>query len=133
VNETAADGATPLIIAIASGREETALLLIERGADPRDDRLGYGALHVAVPKNALRVAKALLARGADPNARLTRAPGVIFGRSDGAGTDVRPASPPDAGAGDARGGAAGGRPPDLLAGGAARERSHDEGARRGGR
>lgn len=98
VNDAAPDGSTPLMIAIASGREDTALLFLERGADPHDVRLGYAPLHAAVARNALRVAKALLASGADPNARLMKAPGTVFGRPDGAGTEVRPpnASSPEA-------------------------------------
>jgi ankyrin repeat protein len=92
-DDAAADGATPLVVAAASGREETALLLLERGANPSDDRVGYTALHAAVPKNALTLVKALLARGADPNARLRTGPAAIFGRSDGAGTEVRPPAP----------------------------------------
>jgi ankyrin repeat protein len=90
VNDAAPDGSTPLMIAIASGREDTALLLLGRGADPHDTRVGYAPLHAAVARNALRVAKALLASGADPNVRLAKAPGVVFGRPDGAGTEVRP-------------------------------------------
>jgi ankyrin repeat protein len=108
VDDPATDGSSPLIIAIASGREETALFLLERGAAPADERAGYTPLHAAVSKNALKVAQALLARGANANASLTRAPGVVFGRSDGAGTEVRPAAVPGA---DAPGGGRRGREP----------------------
>jgi ankyrin repeat protein len=92
VNDAAKDGTSALTVAIASGHEDTALLLLERGADAGDDRAGYTPLHAAVSKNALKAAQALLAKGADSNARLRTAPGIVFGRSDGAGTEVRPAS-----------------------------------------
>jgi ankyrin repeat protein len=111
IDDPATDGSTPLVIAIASGREEAALFLIERGASPDDERAGFTPLHAAVSKNALKVAQALLARGAKPNAGLSRASGVVFGRGDGAGTEVRPPAPAgaDAPAGGRRG-------PDPLAG-----------------
>ena len=110
VDDAAPDGSTPLAIAVGSGREETALFLLERGANPRHDVLGYTPLHAAASKNALQVAQALVARGANVDALLTRAPGTVFGRTDGAGTDVRPAV--EAG-GDAP---AGRRPRNPLAG-----------------
>jgi ankyrin repeat protein len=114
VDDAASDGSTPLIIAVASGHEETALFLLERGATPHDERLGYTALHAAVSKDALTVATALLARGANPNARLNKAPGVVFGRSDGAGTEVRPVTRAIDAASDAGARRAGAR--DPLAG-----------------
>ena len=91
IDDPATDGSTPLVIAIASGREETALFLLERGAALDVEKAGYTPLHAAVSKNALKVTQALLARGAKPNRSLARAPGIVFGRSDGAGTEVRPA------------------------------------------
>ena len=93
IDDPTTDLSTPLVIAIASGREETALFLIERGASPDDDRPGYTPLHAAVSRNALKVAQALLARGARANAGLSRAAGAVFGRTDGAGTVVRPRAP----------------------------------------
>jgi ankyrin repeat protein len=93
IDDPATDLSTPLVMAIASGREETALLLLERGASPDDERPGYTPLHAAVSRNALTVAQALLARGARPNAGLSRASGAVFGRTDGAGTEVRPPVP----------------------------------------
>ncbi len=90
------DGVTPLLMASASGHEALALFLLEKGADPNAaDGTGATALHYAVLKgmaligavstklaintyvfrpNMLDLIKALLARGANPNARLVREP-----------------------------------------------------------
>ena len=84
----AIDGSTPLLVAsrsadalagidwriipYASGHEETALHLIERGADvTAADRLGRTALHAAVETGRPRLAAVLLAAGADVDARFT--------------------------------------------------------------
>ncbi len=84
----AIDGSTPLLVAsrsadalagidwrvipYASGHEETALHLIERGADvTAADRLGRTALHAAVETGRPRLAAALLEAGADVDARFT--------------------------------------------------------------
>ncbi len=84
----AIDGSTPLLVAsrstdalagidwriipYASGHEETALYLIERGADvTAADRLGRTALHAAVETDRPTLAAALLAAGADVDARFT--------------------------------------------------------------
>jgi ankyrin repeat protein len=57
----------------ASGHEETAILLVERGANPNaTDEFGHTALHLAVRKAKHRLIKALLAHRADLNARMTR-------------------------------------------------------------
>ena len=88
VDERASDQSTALVVAAASGRERMTVLLLERGADPNDAGVGYAALHAAVPKNAVIAVRALLAHGADPNARLTSAPAPIFGPSRGAGSEV---------------------------------------------
>ena len=90
VNELDSNGHSALAIATASGREGVALALLERGADPYLTDTGYTPLHLAVPKNQVAVARALLEHGADPNARLAQAPGNLFGRGNGAGTQVRP-------------------------------------------
>jgi ankyrin repeat protein len=87
-------GTTPLLMAAASGHEAIALDLLEHGANPKAaDVNGTTALHYAalkglvmlvrdhqavkigdvVPRrNMLDLINALLARGADPNARLTK-------------------------------------------------------------
>jgi uncharacterized protein len=106
VNTTAPDGNNALTIATASGREAVALLLVERGADANGAGAGFTALHAAVPKDMRRVVAALLAHGADPNARLRTAPASLFGPSRGAGseviTEVQGARPRAAAGGTAR-------------------------------
>jgi ankyrin repeat protein len=91
------DEATPehgssLVIASASGHEDLALYLVEQGADPNVvDQHGITPLHHAVggglalldavvydpvyrrsPRNQPKLAAALLAAGADPNARIAK-------------------------------------------------------------
>ncbi len=90
------DGITPLVMAAASGHEDLALFLLEKGAEAKAaDGTGATALHYALLKgmalisavpthvavdsyvfrpNMVRLIKALLAKGADPNARLVRDP-----------------------------------------------------------
>ncbi len=86
VHDTTADGNTALIIAAHSGQGSVAALLLEQGADPNAAPLGYAALHAAVVRGTLRdrsvastdpgagipLVRELLARGADPNARLEK-------------------------------------------------------------
>jgi ankyrin repeat protein len=86
VNETAADGNTVLIVAAHSGNGTLAALLLEHGADAKAAPLGYTALHAAVLRGTLRdrgvknsdpgagltLVKALLAHGADANARVAK-------------------------------------------------------------
>ena len=100
VNETGADGTHVLPYAIVVGQDRFALFLLEQGADPNGSMGGVRALHAAAgsvstwlgdwkrrhgdtrrrsdfgrrgldPSRALPVVKALLDRGADPNARIT--------------------------------------------------------------
>jgi uncharacterized protein len=73
VNETAADGASALVVAAFSGQSAVAELLIEHGADLNAAGAGYTALHAAVQRADLKLAKSLIAHGADLNARLTQA------------------------------------------------------------
>jgi len=84
------DAGTPLVVAAASGHEALAIFLLERGANPNAaDGNGITVLHNAAqrgltslvgtryddsyrvqPPNMLQLAKALLARNANPNARI---------------------------------------------------------------
>ena len=90
VNEATAEHGNALVVASASGHEMLAMFLLERGANPNAaDKSGITALHNAAqrgltavtgvryddsyrmqPQNMRDLAKALLARGANPNARI---------------------------------------------------------------
>jgi ankyrin repeat protein len=103
VNDTAPDGSSPLLMATVRGHAALAIHLLEYGANPNAEAAGFTALHwasgsweteltgpkgiVALPERdeewaALRrlenarldLVKALLARGADPNAQISKAP-----------------------------------------------------------
>lgn len=93
VNEMGTDGIHVLPFAIASGEGEFALFLLEQGADPNASMGGVHALHAAAGsvsmwlddwsrshgvrlrgltlQQRIPLVKALLERGADPNARIT--------------------------------------------------------------
>ena len=64
--------ASALLVAIDSGHAEMALFLIERGADANHAGAGRAPLHAAVQRQMPDVARALLAAGADPDARLEK-------------------------------------------------------------
>jgi ankyrin repeat protein len=86
VHDTTADGNTALIISAHSGHGTLAAYFIEQGADVNAAPLGYTALHAAVLRGTLRdravkntdpgaglpLVKALLAKGANPNAVATK-------------------------------------------------------------
>ena len=72
VNDTAADGNSALVLAAFQGHGAVARLLLERGADANAAGAGYSALHAAVLRGDAETVKALLAKGANPDARLTR-------------------------------------------------------------
>ena len=109
---TISAGSTPLLVATMRGHVPLALFLLEQGADPNALDAGFTPLHWAsgvweggisnpvygfsdpmsgIPNRQQKVAlvKALLARGANPNARMTRRPpgfsGVGGGYEDAAG------------------------------------------------
>ena len=100
-----ASGLTPLLIAIIRGKVDLALFLLDHGADPNINDAGLTPLHWAsatwengtsnpvygfedpmsgIPdrQEKLKLVKALLAHGADPNARMKRRPPVGGGYAD---------------------------------------------------
>ncbi len=72
VDAPAADGNSPLVLAAISGHGRLAEFLLDRGADPHAAGAGYSALHAAVLRADPALVQALLAAGADPNARLSK-------------------------------------------------------------
>jgi ankyrin repeat protein len=97
LNEITPDGNSPLLVAAGSiaatsatdyrlvhrpsGHEAVAILLLEKGANPdHAGSFGMTALHAAVETGKPALLRALLARGANPNARLTS--GLPFRRGD---------------------------------------------------
>jgi uncharacterized protein len=71
-NDRLSDGTSVLTHAAYSGNPGVAMLLLEKGADPNDAAIGFTALHAAVLRSELDLVKALLARGADPDAVVVR-------------------------------------------------------------
>jgi ankyrin repeat protein len=101
IEAAASDGFTPLLVATVRGRTAVAALLLERGANPNHAAPGFTALHWAsgvweteltgprgiaarrdeewhalggINEGKLELVKALLARGADVNARIVKPP-----------------------------------------------------------
>ncbi len=101
VNVSAADGTTPLVVATVRGNAALAIFLLEQGADPNTAATGYTPLHWAagswhteltgpngivadrdeewrslngIKTGKLELVEALLAYGANPNARLAKTP-----------------------------------------------------------
>ena len=72
VNDTAADGNAALVLAAFAGYPAVARVLIDAGADTNAAGAGYTALHAAALRGDLATVKALLAKGADPDALLTK-------------------------------------------------------------
>jgi ankyrin repeat protein len=72
MDETAADGNTPLVVAVHSGHPSVAAWLLEAGADPNASGAGYTALHAAVLRGDLETIRIILAHGADPNSFLLK-------------------------------------------------------------
>ena len=64
--------ASALLVAIDSGQADVARFLLERGADPNHDGAGRTPLHSAVQQELPDVVAALIAAGADPDARLEK-------------------------------------------------------------
>lgn len=101
VNETGTDGLSPLLLATLRGHTKLAIALLDKGANAKADAAGFTALHWAVGsweteltvtsitpdregeewatvaglrEGRMELVTALLAHGADPNARITRTP-----------------------------------------------------------
>jgi ankyrin repeat protein len=72
VNDALPDGTSALVAAAHSGQQAAGVVLLEKGADPNAAAVGYTALHAAVLRSGLDLVKALLSRGANPNAPITR-------------------------------------------------------------
>jgi ankyrin repeat protein len=71
-NDAAADGNSALVVAIFSGHGDVARVLLDGGADPNAGGAGYAPLHVTALRGDAATAKALLAKGANPNVQLTK-------------------------------------------------------------
>jgi uncharacterized protein len=100
VNDVAADGVSVLHVAVVRGQVDLAKFLLDHGANPNADGPGYTPLHWAVGRwegqmtfdystkeegewsvlvgvpasRKVELVNAMLARGANPNARLTKSP-----------------------------------------------------------
>ena len=72
VNDRGPDGVSVLVIAAHSGHVELVEHLLKAGADVNAMDAGYAALHAAVLRGELLMVRALLAHGANPNARLKK-------------------------------------------------------------
>ena len=95
VSDTATDSMSPLVLAIANTHYELAEYLLGQGADPNASKQGWTPLHQLVftrrpnlgqnnpgmvarePLDSLTFARKLLAKGADPNAPLTKDGNVV--------------------------------------------------------
>jgi ankyrin repeat protein len=81
-NDSLPDGTSALVLAAHSGHRDVALALLEKGANPNDLGIGYTALHAAILRSDLELVKALLAHGANPNIRMTKATPVRRNSTD---------------------------------------------------
>ncbi len=104
---TLSEGSTPLLVATVRGQVPVAMYLLDHGADPNAGDAGFTALHWAagtweggvsnpvygfsepmsgIPdrRAKLQLVRALLARGANPNGRMTKRPPTFVGGYDDA-------------------------------------------------
>src|SRR6185436_13619130 len=65
-------GVSPLQFAMIRRNEQAALYLLDHGADPHNADAGFAPLHVASYMGEPTVAKALIGRGVNVNARMTK-------------------------------------------------------------
>lgn len=70
VNDADAWGVSATVLAAHSGFGDLVEFLLEKGADPNRADAGFTALHAAIMRRDEKMAAALLAHGADPNAPL---------------------------------------------------------------
>ena len=70
VNDADGWGVSTIVLAAHSGFGGLVEFLLERGADPNAAAAGFTALHEAIMRRDIRIATALLAKGADANAPL---------------------------------------------------------------
>ena len=68
VSDHDAWGVSATALAAFSGHGEIARYLLDKGADPNNDKPGFTALHCAIMRRDEPTVAALLARGANPNA-----------------------------------------------------------------
>jgi len=68
VNDVDAWGVSATVFAAHSGFGELVEFLLEQGADPNLAQAGFTALHIAIMRRDEKMARALVSRGADPNA-----------------------------------------------------------------
>jgi ankyrin repeat protein len=81
-NDVLPDGMSVLVLAVYSGEGNIAELLLEKGANPNAAGAGYTALHAATLRNDLSLVKALLAKHADPDARMTKGTAIRRSNTD---------------------------------------------------
>ena len=81
-NDSLPDGTSALVLAAHSGHRDVALALLDKRANPNDLGIGYTALHAAILRGDLELVKALLAHGADPSLRMTKATPVRRNSTD---------------------------------------------------
>ena len=73
VNDALPDGASALVVAAHSGHGEFGRCCWRRARIRTPPAVGYTALHAAIDRSDLGLVKALLAHGANPNLRITKA------------------------------------------------------------